>query len=114
MRDVAEVALFTDDVAAARAFYRDLVGAEPVAEWPGGAIFAVGATEILVHERAAAMTDGPPNEDHVALAVDQLDETCAALRASGITFLVEPREYPWGRSAYLRDPDGRLVELAEA
>ena len=27
--------------------------------------------------------------------------------------LVEPRAYPWGRSAYLRDPDGRLVELAE-
>jgi catechol 2,3-dioxygenase-like lactoylglutathione lyase family enzyme len=103
MRDVAEVALFTDDVAAARLFYRDLVGAEPVADWPGGAIFAVGGTKILVHERTAAMTDGPPNEDHVALAVDQLDETCAALRASGITFLVEPREYPWGRSAYLRD-----------
>jgi len=26
---------------------------------------------------------------------------------------VEPRDYQWGRSAYLRDPDGRLVELAQ-
>ena len=22
-----------------------------------------------------------------------------------------PRDLPWGRSAYVRDPDGRLVEL---
>lgn len=114
MTDLVEVAMFTDDVAAARVFYRDLLSAEPVAEWPGGAIFVVGGTKILVHERAATMTDGPPNEDHVALAVDALDETCDALRAGGVAVLVEPRDYPWGRSAYLRDPDGRLVELAQA
>ena len=29
-------------------------------------------------------------------------------------FLVGPRDYRWGRSAYLRDPDGRLVELAHS
>jgi catechol 2,3-dioxygenase-like lactoylglutathione lyase family enzyme len=46
--------------------------------------------------------------------VTDLDGSCAALAASGCTFLVEPRDYPWGRSAYLRDPDGRLVELAQA
>jgi catechol 2,3-dioxygenase-like lactoylglutathione lyase family enzyme len=39
---------------------------------------------------------------------------CDAVRAEGVEFLVEPRDYPWGRSAYLRDPDGRLVELAQA
>jgi catechol 2,3-dioxygenase-like lactoylglutathione lyase family enzyme len=40
MTNVAEIALFTDDVEAAATFYRGLLGAEPVAEWPGGAIFA--------------------------------------------------------------------------
>jgi catechol 2,3-dioxygenase-like lactoylglutathione lyase family enzyme len=60
------------------------------------------------------MEDGPPNEDHFALSVDELDDTCSALAATGHTLLVEPRDYPWGRSAYLRDPDGRLVELAQA
>ena len=113
MTDLVEVALFTDDVAAASAFYRDLVGAEPVAEWPGGAIFTAGGAKILVHERTAAMTDGPPNEDHIALSVASLDGTCEALRMKGASLLLEPRDYPWGRSAYLRDPDGRLVELAE-
>jgi catechol 2,3-dioxygenase-like lactoylglutathione lyase family enzyme len=114
VRSLAEIALFTDDVEGTSAFYRDLVGAEPVAAWPGGALFAVGDAKLLVHERGAAMDDGPPNEDHVALAVDDLDAACATLVASGCSFLVEAREYRWGRSAYLRDPDGRLVELAQA
>jgi len=111
---VAEIALFTDDVAAVGAFYRDLTGAPPVEEWPGGAAFEVGGSKILVHERPATLEDGPPNEDHYALAVDDLDASCEALREQGLDLLVEPRDYPWGRSAYLRDPDSRLVELAQA
>ena len=114
MRSLGEVALFTDDVEAASTFYRGLIGAAPVAEWPGGAIFAVGDAKLLVHERAAALDDGPPNDDHFAIVVDDLDVTCAALVTAGVGLLVEPREYPWGRSAYLRDPDGRLVELAQS
>jgi catechol 2,3-dioxygenase-like lactoylglutathione lyase family enzyme len=62
----------------------------------------------------AALEDGPPNEDHYALVVDDLRASCNALRARGLDLLVEPQGYPWGRSAYLRDPDGRLVELAQA
>ncbi len=114
MRSLGEVALFTDDVDAASAFYRGLIGAAPVADWPGGAIFAVGDGKLLVHERVGALDDGPPNEDHFAIVVDDLDETCVSLVSKGYGFLVEARDYPWGRSAYLRDPDGRLVELAQS
>ena len=112
MKDVVEVALFTDDVAAATRFYRTLLGVDPEAEWPGGAIFAAGNTKLLVHERSAGVANGPPNEDHFALAAADLESTCEELRARGLVFLVEPRDYSWGRSAYLRDPDGRLVELS--
>lgn len=113
-RAVSEVALFTDDVTAAKRFYADLLASSPEAEWPGGAIFSAGGTKVLVHERAGAPEGGPPNEDHFALSVDDLDVACAHLRTQGVELLVEPRDYPWGRSAYLRDPDGRLVELAQA
>lgn len=113
MTNVAEIALFTDDVEAAATFYRGLLGAEPVAEWPGGAIFAAGDSKVLVHERRAAMENGPQNEDHFAFSVADLDEACDELRAQGTSLMVEPRDYPWGRSAYLRDPDGRLVELTQ-
>ena len=114
MKSVVEIALFTDDVEATTRFYRGLLGAAPVSEWPGGAIFAAGDSKLLVHERAAAMENGPPNEDHFALSVVDLDAACDELRVHGTTFLVEPRDYPWGRSAYLRDPDDRLVKLAQA
>jgi catechol 2,3-dioxygenase-like lactoylglutathione lyase family enzyme len=110
---LAEIAVFTEDVAAVSAFYRGLLR-DPVTEWPGGTLFACGGAKLLVHERATALDDGPPNEDHFALSVEDLDAACESLAAHGHTFLVEARDYQWGRSAYLRDPDGRLVELAQA
>ena len=114
MTALAEIAIFTDDVERTSAFYRQLVDGSPLTEWPGGVIFAVGEGRLLVHERAAAMDDGPPNEDHFAIAVDDVDESCVTLSSRGLELLVEPRDYPWGRSAYLRDPDGRLVELVQS
>jgi catechol 2,3-dioxygenase-like lactoylglutathione lyase family enzyme len=111
--EIVETALFTDDVAAAKAFYARLVDAAPVAEWPGGAIFSAGAAKLLVHERGDGPQGDPPNEDHFAFGVEDVDAAAAALAADGFAFLVEPRDYDWGRSAYLRDPDGRLVELSQ-
>ena len=55
MSGIGEIALFTDDVAGAAAFYRELLGTGPAAEWPGGALFSVGTGKLLVHERSAAM-----------------------------------------------------------
>ncbi len=110
---VGEVALFTTDVEAARRFYATLLRIAPEAEWPGGALFDAGGVKVLVHERTSPAGDGPPNEDHVAFSVPDLESACAALRAAGLRLLLEPRGFPWGRSAYLRDPDGRLVELAQ-
>jgi catechol 2,3-dioxygenase-like lactoylglutathione lyase family enzyme len=109
-----EIALFTDDVDGLRDFYERLLGVAPEASWPGGAIYAVGAIKLLVHERAGASGNGPPNEDHVGIGVSDLEGACAVLRERSVNLLVEPSDYPWGRSAYLRDPDGRLVELAQA
>ena len=50
----------------------------------------------------------------LAIFTDDLDEACVTLSSHGLALLVEPRDYPWGRSAYLRDPDGRLVDLAQS
>ena len=111
---LVEIAFFTDDVDGVRVFYERLLGAPPEAVWPGGAIFAAGGLKLLVHERTGAAADGPPDEDHVAIGAADVDAACDALRAQGVALLVEPRDYPWGRSAYLRDPDGRLVELGRA
>jgi catechol 2,3-dioxygenase-like lactoylglutathione lyase family enzyme len=113
MNEIVEVALFTKDVPEVARFYRALVGAAPVEEWSGGTTYQAGSVALLIHERSDAPGAGPANEDHFALAVADLDATCEKLRGRGIAFLVEPRDYPWGRSAYLRDPDGRVVELSQ-
>ena len=83
----------------------------PLAFGPDGVLFDVGGAKILIHARGADVTDGPPNEDHFALSVADLEGSCEALRAGGCELLLEPRDYSWGRSAYLRDQAGRLVEL---
>ncbi len=113
MNDVVEIALFTDDVEATKTFYGRLVGAPPVEELPGGAIYSAGGVKLLVHERGVGSAGDPPNEDHFTFGVADVDATAAALVVEGFSVLVEPRDFDWGRSAYLRDPDGRLVELSQ-
>lgn len=50
----------------------------------------------------------------VGFKVDDVDAAYATLTGRGASGLVEPTDRPWGqRTAYLRDPDGYLVELAE-
>jgi catechol 2,3-dioxygenase-like lactoylglutathione lyase family enzyme len=108
---LVEVALFTDDVEAMTAFYERLLGVKPAERSPQHAAYALGDVVLRVHASVAALPGDPPAANHVAFAVDDLDARAAALAAAGVE-LDGPRALPWGRSAYLRDPDGNLVELA--
>jgi len=76
VKTVAEIALFTDDVAAATSFYAGLLAGTPVAEWPGGAIFAAGASKLLEHERAQNLFD------RGAVPRQRLDGAATARRAT--------------------------------
>lgn len=109
-----ELALFTSDVPAMTAFYRRLLGTAPQVEAEGLAIFLAGTVKVLIHQRYTAGPGDLPPEDHFALAVPALDHACEALAAQGLTVTVPPRDYEWGRSAYLRDPDGHLIELTQS
>ena len=54
-------------------------------------------------------------QDRVALivSVEDVDATYEVMTSQGIEFIKGPHSFPdWGiRSAYLRDPDGNLIEL---
>jgi uncharacterized glyoxalase superfamily protein PhnB len=43
--------------------------------------------------------------------VEDVDQTCQQLVNDGLALEVAPQDYYWGRSAYLRDPDGNQVEI---
>ena len=101
---LAEIALFTPNVDAAVEFYERVLGRPPASRWPGGATFDLGGATLLVHEQGEQLEGMPPNVDHFAFRVTDVNAEAARLGA-------EAKDYPWGRSAYLTDPDGRLVEL---
>ena len=108
---LVEVARFVDRVEEEAAFYRVLLGREPASEWPGGAIFMDQGVKIFLHERYEPGDGDLPPEDHLAFAVEDVDATCDVLQEQGLTIEVAPRDYYWGRSAYLRSADGQLIEL---
>ena len=109
-----ELAYFTEHVEQMADFYRSLLGAEPVAKSNDMAIFMSGFTKIFIHRKYQASEGALPADDHIAFAVEDVDATSTELMQNGLTLEVSPKDYYWGRSAYLRDPDGHLVEITKA
>jgi len=109
-----ELAYFTDNVKAMADFYRGLLGSEPVAQSDDMAIFMSGETKIFIHRKYTAAEGELPPDNHIAFAVEDVDTTCDTLMKQGLSLEAPPKDYYWGRSAYLRDPDGHMVEITKA
>jgi catechol 2,3-dioxygenase-like lactoylglutathione lyase family enzyme len=107
---LTEVALFTADVAGVTAFYEHALGMAPAEHSDQHAVFVLGELVLRVHVAVEPGPGDPPADDHVAFTVKGVDERAAVVAAAGVA-VDGPRDLPWGRSAYVRDPDGRLVEL---
>ncbi len=114
MITLSELAFFVEDVNKLAAFYRALLGTDPVAQSEGMAIFMSGGTKIFIHRQYSPEKGELPPENHIAFSVEDVVAECRKLSEQGITIEVEPQEYYWGRSAYLRAPDGQLIELIQA
>ena len=110
---LVELAYFTANVEQMADFYHNLLGTEPVARSDDMAIFMSGQTKIFFHRKYPASEGELPPDDHIAFAVEDVDATCETLLQQGLTLEVPPKDYYWGRSAYLRDPDGHTVEITK-
>jgi predicted enzyme related to lactoylglutathione lyase len=111
MARIAEVALFTDDVSRLASFYERLLGRAADERSDAHASFRLDGVTLFIHVAGDDAPAGAPNRDHVAIALDQ-DAAAERARAAGAE-VIGPKEFYWGRSAYLRDPDGRMIELQE-
>jgi catechol 2,3-dioxygenase-like lactoylglutathione lyase family enzyme len=110
---LTEIAFFTDNVSGMTDFYRRLLSVEPVASSETMAIFFTGETKIFIHYKYAPKDGELPPENHHAFKVEDVDTVCNQLLGQGLMLEVPPQDFYWGRSAYLRDPDGHQIELTQ-
>jgi catechol 2,3-dioxygenase-like lactoylglutathione lyase family enzyme len=122
---VLESALYVDDLDRAVAFFRDVIGLEPMVEAPGRlvAMNAGGATVLLLFHRGSTTaglqgTGGwiPPHDGagpvHMAFAIEDAAAWEARLVEQGIVIESRVKWDRGGTSLYFRDPDGHSIELA--
>jgi catechol 2,3-dioxygenase-like lactoylglutathione lyase family enzyme len=114
MRHIVEITFFTHRLAEMTAFYQKFLEMEPSAQSDGMTSFLTGAVTLHLHAAYTPEAGELPPSDHVAVAVRDVDAACKALSEQGIEVEIPTREYDWGTSAYLRDPDGHQVELHQA
>lgn len=120
---VATITLFVEDVPTTKQFYRDVFGLPVVFEDDDSAVFRFGSMLVnLLRAGAAAELVEPASvgdadagvRSQLTLEVDDVDATCAELRARGVELLNGPIDRPWGvRTATFRDPGGHVWEIAQ-
>ncbi|HEX8204315.1 MAG TPA: VOC family protein [Isosphaeraceae bacterium] len=117
---LVEVAAYVTDLDRAEAFYRDVLGLEPIGTEPGRhAFFRVGSSVLLLFLAAETLrgtalpSHGATGPGHFALgiAAEDFDAWRERLRQHGVDVEREVRWDRGGRSLYFRDPDGNSVEL---
>ncbi|MGX1105743.1 MULTISPECIES: VOC family protein [Bradyrhizobium] len=110
-RIVANVA--APDTAAAKSFYRDLLGLEPLMDF--GWVATYGSSETMQAQISFASEggSGTPVPD-LSIEVDDLDEALRRMKAARIAIEYGPAEEPWGvRRFFVRDPFGKLISILQ-
>ena len=110
-RIVANIA--AADVAAAKAFYRDILGLEPLMDF--GWIATYGSSETMTVQISFASEggSGTPVPD-LSVEVDDLDDALRRVTAAHIAIEYGPADEPWGvRRFVVRDPFGKLVNILQ-
>jgi catechol 2,3-dioxygenase-like lactoylglutathione lyase family enzyme len=120
VRDTATVRYFVDDLDAAVAFYRELLGFEQeLLRPPLFAMLYRGELRLLLsvpgepHKLPDGSLPQPGGHNRISLRVDDLDGAVAALRASGTRLLRETVAGVAVRAVLLEDPAGNPIELFE-
>ena len=117
------VILIVDDLDRALRFYTEVLGLKLGHRSGDYAQLDTGATRLALYTRSAmATTLGMSLEAprpaapgfEIGFKVADVDAAVNELIARGVSSVVPPTDRFWGqRTAYVRDPDGHLIELAQ-
>ena len=119
---VLETVLYVADVDRAERFYAEVLGLRQIGKEAGRHVFfRVGAGVLLLfraattRQRGSLPAHGAEGAGHVCLAADPEDfeRWKARLQQRGTAIELETT-WERGRSFFFRDPDGNLLEMADA
>jgi catechol 2,3-dioxygenase-like lactoylglutathione lyase family enzyme len=101
----------TQDIAAAKRFYQDVLGLELLMDHGWIATYGSQAEMGVQISFASQGGSGTPVPD-LSIEVDDVDAALEAMRDAGFAIEYGPVDEPWGvRRFYVRDPFGRLVNI---
>lgn len=128
-RGRAATRLPAQDLDRARAFYADKLGLEPVEERPGGLLYRLAQGHFALFQSAGTASG---SHTQMAVEVDDIETTVAALRARGVVFeeydmpglttddaIAEVAgNYPskggvGERAAWFKDSEGNLIGIGQ-
>jgi catechol 2,3-dioxygenase-like lactoylglutathione lyase family enzyme len=119
---ILETVLYVADLERAERFYMEVMGLRQIGKEPTRHVFfRVGSGVLLLFradrtKKAGTLpAHGAHGEIHVCLRIESDAYATWLKRVTGHGVAIE-REMTWpnGRSFYFRDPDGNLLELADA
>jgi len=101
----------TQDIAAAKRFYRDVLGLELLMDHGWLATYGSHAKMSVQISFAYEGGSGTPTPD-LSIEVDDVDAALERMRTAGFPIEYGPADEPWGvRRFYVRDPFGKLVNI---
>lgn len=99
------------DIAAAKDFYEDVLGLEPLMNLGWIVTYGSGEqmdTQISILSQGGSGTPVPD----LSIEVDDVDAAHERMRSAGFEIEYGPADEPWGvRRFYVRDPFGKLVNI---
>jgi len=114
LNSIAQIALTTQNLTGAVAFYRDTLGLKLMFEVPGMAFFDVGGTRLMLGENR--LSEKLQNNTYVYFDAGDWYETEAALERRGLKFdrpadIVQRTEDKEHAIRFFRDPDGNALAI---
>ncbi len=108
---INHITLSVSDIDASFAFYREVVGLEPIAKWARGAYLLAGTTWICLSVDRRTRAAPLPEYTHTAFSVDAgTFSVCKEhLLAQGVAIWKSNKSE--GDSLYFLDPDGHKLEI---
>lgn len=121
---LTQIRLLVSDFDRCLEFYRDVIGLKPQLDRPEPPYAAFKpelGSSLSLHDRedldaalGGILRPGSPDSALVSLRVDDLGEYLAELAARGAEIAAGPVEFGGRiRCAYLRDPEGNLIEIQQ-